>query len=206
MKKMILSAVLAVSGLASAATWDIDSAHTTANFTAKHLGITNVNGTLGTVSGKFNVDDKDITKSTLEATIDVKGINTGTAKRDDHLKSPDFFDVAKFPEAKFKSTKIEKGSADNKLKVTGDLTMHGVTKAVTFETELSTEVDHPMIKGGKARAATAAFTLNREDFGLTWNMPLANNGLVVSKEIKVALEVELSKGPAEAPKAAPAKK
>lgn len=207
MKKLILSAVLAVSGLASAATWDIDSAHATANFTAKHLGITNVNGTLGTVSGKFNVDDKDITKSTLEATIDVKGINTGTAKRDDHLKSPDFFDVAKFPEAKFKSTKIEKGSADNKLKVTGDLTMHGVTKPVTFETELSAEVDHPMVKGAKARAATATFTLNREDWGLTWNMPLANNGLVVSKEIKVALEVELMKAPAaEAPKAAPAKK
>lgn len=208
MKKLIVSAVLALSAVASAATWEIDTAHAVAGFTARHLGITNVNGTLGPVTGKFNVDEKDITKSTLEASIDVNGLNTGIQKRDDHLKSPDFFDVAKFPAATFKSTKVEKGGADNKLKITGDLTMHGVTKPVTFDVELSAEVPHPFMPGAFARAATASLTLNREDWGLTWNKPIANNGLLVSKEIKVALEIELTKAaPAAAPaKGAPAKK
>lgn len=205
MKKLILSAVLAVSGLASAATWDIDTNHATANFQVKHLGITTVNGSLGTVTGKFNVDDKDITKSTLEATIDVKAIYTGVQKRDDHLKSPDFFDVAKFPEAKFKSTKVEKGSADNKLKITGDLTMHGVTKPVTFEAELSKEVGHPMIKDALAKSATASLTLKREEWDLKYNSEMANKDFVIGKDIAVALNIELIKMPA-APAAAPAKK
>ncbi|MDP3235199.1 MAG: YceI family protein [Myxococcales bacterium] len=205
MKNLFAAAVLAVSGLATAATWDIDTNHANANFTVKHLGVTNVNGSLGTVTGKFNVDEKDITKSTLDVTIDVKAIYTGVQKRDDHLKSPEFFDVAKFPTATFKSTKVAKGSADNKLAITGDLTMHGVTKPVTFEAELSKEVEHPMVPGAMARAATAQLTIAREDFGLTWNAPMKNNDFVVGKDVKVNLEIELMKmGPA--PKAAPAKK
>lgn len=191
MKKLILSAVLAVSGLASAATWDIDSAHATANFTAKHLGITNVNGTLGSVSGKFNVDDKDITKSTLEATIDVKGINTGTAKRDDHLKSPDFFDVAKFPEAKFKSTKVEKGSADNKLKVTGDLTMHGVTKPVTLKAEVSSTEEDPWGNTRVGLEITGA--LSRGDYDMKFNQALGSGNVLVSDKVKLALDVSAVK-------------
>jgi polyisoprenoid-binding protein YceI len=206
MKNLITAAVLAVSSLAAAATWDIDSAHAAANFTVKHLGITNVNGSLGTVSGKFNVDDKDITKSTLDVSIDVNTIYTGVQKRDDHLKSGDFFDVAKFPAVTFKSTRIEKGSADNKLKITGDLTMHGVTKPVSFEAELSKEIEHPMTAGMMARSATAALTIAREDFGLKYNSEMKNKDFVIGKEVKVSLEIELNKaGPA--PKAAaPAKK
>ena len=206
MKNLIAAAVLAVSSLAAAATWDIDSAHAAANFTVKHLGITNVNGSLGTVTGKYNVDDKDITKSTLDVSIDVKTVYTGVQKRDDHLKSPDFFDVAKFPAVTFKSTKIEKGSADNKLKITGDLTMHGVTKPVSFEAELSKELEHPMMPNTMARSATAALTIAREDFDLKYNSVMKNNDFVIGKEVKVNLEIELTKtGPA--PKAAaPAKK
>lgn len=205
MKNLIAAAVLAVSSLAAAATWDIDSAHATANFTIKHLGITNVNGSLGTVSGKFNVDDKDITKSTIDVSIDVKAIYTGVQKRDDHLKSPEFFDVAKFPAVTFKSTKIEKGSADNKLKITGDLTMHGVTKPVSFEAELSKELEHPMMPGTMARSASAALTIAREDFDLKYNSEMKNHDFVIGKEVKVSLEVEMMKMGA-APKGAPAKK
>jgi polyisoprenoid-binding protein YceI len=212
MKNTLIAGLVALSGSALAADWEIDTTHASANFTVKHLGVTNVNGTLGPVTGKFTTDDKDITKSKLEVTIDAKGINTNNQKRDDHLKSPDFFDVEKNPTVTFKSTKIEKIS-DSKLKFTGDLTMHGVTKPVSFEAELSPEVDHPMAEmmkmpGLKARAASGSLTLNREDWGLTWNMPMANSGFVVSKDVKVALEVELMKKPAAAApaKAAPAKK
>jgi polyisoprenoid-binding protein YceI len=204
MKNLILTAALAVSGLATAATWDIDTTHASANFTVKHLGVTNVNGSLGAVTGKVEADDKDITKSKIDASIDVKGVNTGTVKRDEHLRSPDFFDVEKFPTVTFKSTKIEKVS-DTHLKITGDLAIHGVTKPVTFEADLSPEVDHPFVPGAKARAVSGGLTINREDFGLVWNKAMANNGFVVGKDVKVALELELIKA-APAAKAAPAKK
>lgn len=207
MKNLFIAAVLAISSSALAAEWEIDTAHAAANFSVKHLGVTNVNGTLGPVTGKFVIDDKDITKSSLTAAIDVKGINTGVSKRDDHLKSPDFFDAEKNP-ITFKSTKIEKIS-DTKLKITGDLTMHAKTNPVTFETELSGEVAHPFAEGVKARAASAQLTLNREDWGLVWNKPIANNGLLVGKEVKVSLEIEMTRKDAAAAapaKAAPAKK
>ncbi len=204
MKNLILTAALAVSGLATAATWDIDTTHASANFTVKHLGVTNVNGSLGAVTGKVETDDKDITKSKIDATIDVKGVNTGTVKRDEHLRSPDFFDVEKFPTVTFKSTKIEKVS-DTRLKITGDLAIHGVTKPVTFEADLSPEIDHPFVPGAKARAVSGGLTINREDWGLVWNKPIANNGFVVGKDVKVALELELVKAPPAA-KPAPAKK
>jgi polyisoprenoid-binding protein YceI len=205
MKNTLLAGLVAVSGSALAADWDIDTTHASANFTVKHLGVTNVNGTLGAVTGKFITDDKDITKSKLEVSVDAKGINTGNQKRDDHLRSGDFFDVEKNPTVTFKSTKIEKVS-DNTLKFTGDLTMHGVTKPVTFEAELSPEVDHPFMPGVKARAATGSFTINREEWGLTWNKPMANNSFVVGKDVKVTLEAELTRKADAAPaKAAPAK-
>lgn len=203
MKKLLLSAALAVSGGAFAATWDIDSSHASANFTVKHLGVTNVNGTLGVVTGKFETDDKDITKSKIEASIDLKAIDTKFGKRDEHLRSPDFFDVEKFPTLTFKSTKIEKGAADNKLKITGDLTMHGVTKAVTLDAELTPEVKNPF-NGATTRAVAAVGQLNRQDWGLKWQAP-AEAVKVVGDEVKVSLEVELVKKEAAAPAAAPKK-
>ena len=191
MKKLILSAVLAVSGLASAATWDIDSAHTTAGFTAKHLGITNVNGTLGTVSGKFNVDEKDVTKSTIEATIDVKGINTNMAKRDDHLKSPDFFDSKKFPKMTFKSTKAER-KATGGYALTGDLTIRDKTKSITLDVDpLTPELKDPW--GGTHRGTHASAKINRTDFDLKWNKALESGGVVVAEEVTLDLEIELLK-------------
>ncbi len=204
MKKLILLAAFALSATSFASTWEIDTAHASAGFTVKHLGITNVNGVLGPVTGTVELDDKDVTKSKLNVSIDVKGIDTRNGKRDDHLKSPDFFDVEKNPTATFKSTKIEK-AGENKLKITGDLTMHGVTKAVTLDADLSAEAENPFTKG-MTRAATATATLNREDFGLKWNMPMANNGFVVGKDVKLSIEVELMKKEAKAADKTPAKK
>ncbi|MBE2249504.1 MAG: YceI family protein [Myxococcus sp.] len=205
MKNLIAVAVLALSSFASAAEWTIETNHATAGFTVKHLTVTSVTGTLGSVTGKLSYDEKNVDKSTLTASIEVKDLYTGNPKRDDHLKSPDFFDVAKHPTATFTSTKIAAG-APNKLKVEGNLTMHGVTKPVSFEAELSGEVDHPMIPNAKARAATASFTVNRDDFGLNWQSKATDSYFVVGREVKVDLNVELVKMGAPAAKAAPAKK
>ncbi len=202
MKKLIVAAVAAVSSLAFAGTWEVDSAHASAGFTVKHMMISNVSGRLGDVKGTVEMDEKDMTKSKVDVSIDVGGINTGMAKRDEHLKSPDFFDVAKNPTATFKSTKIEK--AGDKYKVTGDLTMHGMTKPVTLDAEISAEMESPFMKGMMVRAVSATGTINREDWGLGWNKPLANNGVVVSKDVKLTIDAEIAKKPAAAP-AAPAK-
>jgi polyisoprenoid-binding protein YceI len=204
MNKLILTAALSLSSLAFASNWEVDSSHASANFSVKHMTVSNVKGTLGKVTGTVAVDDKDLTKSKIDLTIDVTGIDTKTEKRDQHLKSPDFFDTAKFPNATFKSTKIEKIS-DTKLKITGDLTMHGVTKSVTLDTELSAEVANPFTKT-PTRAVSASGTLSRKDFGLVWSGP-ANAGVIVGDEVAVSFDAEVTKAavPAAAP-AAPAKK
>src|ERR1700693_3810324 len=134
MRNMLIVAVVALGAPALAADWDLDTAHSTAGFTVKHMMVTNVHGAFGKVTGKVTTDDKDITKSVVEATIDAKSIDTRDEKRDGHLKSPDFFDVEKFPTLTFKSTKSVK--AGKGLKITGDLTLHGVTKPVTLAVEL----------------------------------------------------------------------
>ncbi len=200
MKKIILAAALTVSSFAFASSWDIDSAHAAANFAVKHLAISTVNGTLGAVTGKVELDDKDVTKSKIEASIDVKGINTREPKRDDHLRSKDFFEVEKFPNITFKSTKIEKGEG-NKLKVTGDLTIKGVTKPVTLDGELTPEVANPFSKA-KTRGFSGTTSINRKDFGLTWNVALETGGVLVGDDVKINVEAELIKKEA----AAPAKK
>jgi polyisoprenoid-binding protein YceI len=198
LQRTILAAALALSGGAFASTWDIDTTHATAGFSVKHLSVTNTTGTLGNVTGTVELDEKDVTKSTINATIDVKTLSTNNEKRDAHLKSPDFFEVEKFPTATFKSTKLEKNG--DKLKITGDLTMHGVTKSITLDAEMSPEVVNPFSKG-TSRALSATGMLNREDWGLKWNAPMANNAFVVGKEVKLNLEAELSKK--EAAKAMP---
>lgn len=191
MNKLMLTAALTLSSFALASTWDIDTAHAAANFSVKHLMVSNVNGSLGDVTGKVEVDDKDVTKSKVEVAIDVKGINTKQVKRDEHLRSADFFDTEKFPTATFKSTKIEKG-AGQKLKVTGNLTMHGVTKPVVLDGELTAEVINPF-SGAKARGFSGTTTLNRKDFGLNWNKALEAGGMLVGEDVKVSIEAELVK-------------
>ena len=130
----IAVALLPGLAFAEASTWNLDSSHTQSTFTIRHLVISNVRGEFGKTAGVVKIDDKDVTKSSVEAEIDTASINTREQKRDDHLRSPDFFDAAKHPKITFKSTKVEKAGKD-KLKVTGDLTIHGVTKPVVLDVE-----------------------------------------------------------------------
>lgn len=173
-----------------ASAWDIDASHSVAAFSVRHLMVTNVRGELGKVSGTINLDDKDITKSTVEATIEVAAINTRDAKRDEHLRSPDFFDVAKFPNITFKSTKVEKAGAG--LKVTGTLTIRGVSKEVA----LNVDGPAPAVKdpwGNTKSGFTATVKLNRKDFGVQWNKSLDGGGVVVSDEVNVTIDLEVLK-------------
>jgi len=205
MKTTLKSAVallVALPSLAFAATWEIDPAHSSAEFSVKHMMVSNVKGSFNIEKGTVNLDDKDITKSTVEATLDAKSVNTGNAKRDEHLRAPDFFDTAKFPTITFKSTKVEK-AGEGKLKVSGNLTMHGVTKPVVLDvTGPSKESKDPW---GNTRTGVEATTkLNRKDFGLTYNSALETGGVAVGEEVTVTLDLSLTKK-AEAT-ATPAKK
>lgn len=186
--KLLLSSLLVLSAPALAAPYEIDTSHASATFSVKHLGVSNVNGTLGPVTGTVDLESTDASKPAIEATIDVKAIDTKWAKRDDHLRSPDFFDVEKFPTLMFKSTKVQKVSK-TKLKVTGDLTMHGITKPVTLDAEVSPEVANPF-SGNKTRAVTATGKIIRQDWDLKWQAP-AEAVKVVGDEVKITLELEL---------------
>ena len=197
MKKLLVSLLSVVPVLASAATstWSVDASHSQVGFSVKHLVISNVRGEFGAYQGKLALDESEPAKSTVEATIDVNSINTKVADRDAHLKSADFFDAAKYPSITFKSTKVAKAGKD-KLKVTGDLTLHGVTKPVVLDVSTS-----PEVKGmyGETRRAFAATTkISRKDYGLTWNK-LVEAGPAVGDEVTIALELEVVK---DQPKAA----
>jgi polyisoprenoid-binding protein YceI len=190
----LLVAVLAVSSAAfvqaQTTTWKIDPAHSAADFSVKHMGITNVHGHFGGVTGTVTLDEKDVTKSTVNATIDTTTVDTGTAQRDGHLKSPDFFDVAKFPTMTFVSKKLtEEGGAK---KLTGDLTLHGVTKSVTLDLEGPSKEQVDM-QSKTRRAFSATTTLHRQDFGLTWGGNLKSGDAMVGDEVKVELNVEAIK-------------
>lgn len=198
LKSAVLAAILAVPSLAFAATYEIDSAHSGAHFTVRHLMVSNVRGEFGKVTGTVNIDEKDITKSTVEATIDASTINTREPKRDEHLRSADFFDVAKFPTITFKSKKVAK-AGEGKLKVTGDLTMHGVTKEVVLDVEgPAKDAKDPW--GNVKSGASATTRLNRKDFGLGWNQALETGGVMVGEEVAVTIDLELTKKQAPAAK------
>lgn len=177
------------SSVSLATTWVVDDAHSSAMFTVKHLMVSNVTGKMAGISGTIDIDDADVTKSKVDVSIDVNTINTDNKKRDDHLKSPDFFDTKKFPTMKFVSTKVEKAGAG--LKVTGDLTMHGVTKSVVLDVDGPTAaIKDPW--GNNKRGASATTKLDRKDFGLNWNKALETGGVMVSDEVKIAIELELN--------------
>jgi polyisoprenoid-binding protein YceI len=191
--RSILFAVVALPALTLAAdSYKVDTAHSQTGFSVKHFTLSTVRGDFDKTEGKVVIDDADLTKSMVEVTIDAASISTRDAKRDGHLKSPDFFDVAKFPTITFKSTKVEK--AGDGLKVTGDLTMHGVTKPVVLDvTTLTKEQKDPY--GNTRRAVTATGKLNRKDFGVSYG-PDA----VVSDNVGLSIEAELIKDVPEAKK------
>jgi polyisoprenoid-binding protein YceI len=187
----LASALVLVSASALASDWDIDSAHTHVGFGVKHMMISTVHGAFKTFTGNVALNDADITKSKVHLEIDAGSITTDNDKRDEHLKSPDFFDVAKFPKLVFDSTNVQKTGPDS-LNVTGNLTIKTVTRPVTLiVTGLTPDTKDPW--GGVRRGATATAKINRKDFGLTWNKALEAGGVVVGDEITLELEVELAK-------------
>lgn len=177
--------------LAHADNWAIDPMHTNVEFTVRHMMISNVKGQFEKTSGTVTINGSDPTSAKIDATIDATSIDTRVDKRDAHLKSPAFLDVDKFPTITFKSTKVE-ADGPGKWKVTGDLTLHGVTKPVVLEVESSgTPITDPM---GNTRAGASATTkINRKDFGLTWNAPLEAGGVMVGDEVAISIDVEAIK-------------
>jgi polyisoprenoid-binding protein YceI len=184
-------AILAASGLAATSPWRIDPQHTAAQFSVRHLTISTVRGQFSNVKGTVQWDDEDITKSTVDISIDVNSVDTREPKRDGHLKSADFFDAAKYPEMTFKSKKIEK-AADGKLKVTGDLTIRGTTKEVILDVDGPTAPIKDM-QGMQRAALTATTKINRQDYGVKWNATIDNGGVVVGDEISIVIDLEMIK-------------
>ncbi len=183
-----LLALAPLAALADTATWNIDPAHTQSMFTVRHMVITSVKGQFEKTTGTVQLDDKDIGKSSVEATIDAASVNTRVTNRDNDLRSPNFFDVAKYPTITFKSTKVEK-AGEGKLKVTGDLTMHGVTRPVVLDVEGPTAaIKDP--GGHQRRGISASTTIDRKDFGLSWSK-MVDAGPVVGDQVKIEIEAEL---------------
>ncbi len=175
----------------AAAIWKIDSAHTTADFSVRHLMISNVKGHFSKVSGNVDYDGKDLKTLKIDAEIDVASVDTGEKGRDEHLKGADFFDAAKFPKMTFKSKKV-KSAGKGKFTVTGDLTIKGVTKEVTLDVDGPTEQIKDM-QGGTRVGASASTKINRKDFGVSWNKALDNGSSVVGDDVKVSIDVEAVK-------------
>jgi polyisoprenoid-binding protein YceI len=175
----------------STTTWKIDPAHSHAEFKVKHMMISNVRGSFSGVSGTLIEDTADPTRSRVDAIIDIGTISTGDSSRDTHLKSADFFDQEQFPQMTFKSTSVKKNGPEE-YAVTGDLTLHGVTKPVTFA------VEGPSAPGkdpwGNTRIGLSATgKINRKDFGLVWNAPLETGGILIGEDVHIALEVQFIK-------------
>jgi len=172
-------------------TWNIDPVHTVAEFKVRHMMISNVKGQFTSISGKLTLDETDITKSRMEASVDANSINTREPQRDTHLKSADFFDVEKFPTLSFRSTRITR-RADDELSVEGDLTMRGVTRKTTFSVEGPTAAAQD--PWGNTRIGLSATTkVDRKDFGLVWNAALETGGILVGDDVTITLDVEFVK-------------
>lgn len=178
------------SSLVQTADWKIDPAHSAAQFTVRHMGISNVSGTFTKLSGTAVFNEKDITQSQVNASIDANSVDTRIDMRDKDLRSPNFFDVEKYPTIDFKSKRIAKNG--DKLQMIGDLTMHGTTREVTLDVEGPT----PEIVdswGNPRRGFSAATSINRRDFNLMYNNLLKSGEAVVGDTVKIQLDVELVK-------------
>jgi polyisoprenoid-binding protein YceI len=190
---VIASSVQAHSAAASA-TWQIDPRHSAAEFSVRHLMISNVRGQFSKVTGTVNFDDKDVTKSSVDVNIDATTIDTREPDRDKHLRSADFFDVQNFPTMTFHSKRVTQ-AGPGKLKITGDLTIRGVTHEVSFEVEgPATPIKEP--SGALRSAATATTQINRQDYGVKWNRNLDNGGVVVGDTVTITVDLEFVQKPA----------
>ena len=178
-------------GLCIGSAWTIDPQHSHVGFKIRHMMIADVKGSFEKFSGSVEIDDADVTNSRVEVTVDMDSIDTNVDKRDDHLRSPDFFDVAKYPKMSFVSKKVER-SADGQLRVSGDLTLHGVTREIILDVQGPTkEIKDPW--GHIRRGASAVSRLNRKDFGINWNKDLDAGGVAVGDEVLISIEIEMIK-------------
>jgi polyisoprenoid-binding protein YceI len=185
---VILSATAAS---AQTSTWQLDPAHSNAQFSVRHLGISNVQGEFTKVSGTVQLDDQDISKSTVAASIDVASLDTRVQRRDDDLKSDHFFDVAKYPTITFQSTKIV-STGDGTAKMTGNLTIHGVSKEVTFDVTGPTKPIQVM--NGTRRGASATTKINRQDFGIVYmSNTLPSGDEMIGNTVTITLDIEMVK-------------
>lgn len=169
--------------------YNIDSSHSSIEFSAKHMMITTVKGRFTKFEGEVEIDEATPANSKVDVTIDSASVTTGDANRDGHLRSADFFDAEKYPTITFSSTKVEAHGGE-KYRVTGDLTMHGVTRPTSFE--FTREGVTTSMQGVKLQGFAGALSLSRKEFGLEWNVALESGGWLVSDNIKISLEVEVA--------------
>jgi len=188
MKKFLalagLAAALALPSLAATSTWNLDPFHSNAQFTVRHLGISNVQGEFTKISGTVAIDDADVTKSIVNVTIDATSVDTRVSRRDDDLKSPNFFDVAKYPTITFQSTKVTK-VGDGKLTVTGNLTIKDVTKEVTLDVTGPTAPITAM--GGQHRGFSASTKINRQDFHVSADPGMVGDDITIQIDCEMTL-------------------
>jgi polyisoprenoid-binding protein YceI len=190
----VLAAAMSLSAAAATTTWQIDPNHSSAQFAVKHLGLSTVRGAFTKVNGTVELDPSDVSKSSVNVTIDAASVDTRVEARDKDLRSDHFFDVEKYPTITFKSTKVEQ-LAPGQLKVTGDLTIHGTTKPVVLEVEGPTgPAKDPW--GNQRMAATATTKVNRQDYNVKWNSTMDNGGLVVGNDVAITIDVEMITKPA----------
>jgi polyisoprenoid-binding protein YceI len=185
-----IALLASLSAVAQTSNWNIDPAHSTAQFTVRHLGISNVSGSFTKVSGSVVLNDKDVTQSQVSASIDVNSIDTRVEMRDKDLKSPNFFDVEKYPTIEFKSKKIVSNAGN--LQLIGDLTIHGTSREVTLDLDGPTpELTDPW--GNSRRGISASTSINRKDFNLVYNNTLKTGEAVIGDNVKIQIDAELVK-------------
>ena len=185
-----LAAALSLPAAAATSTWQIDPAHSAAQFAVKHMAISTVRGAFTSVKGTVQLDDKDITKSSVDVAIDVNSVDTRQPDRDKDLRSDHFFDAEHFPTITFKSKRVEQVSP-SKLKITGDLTIHGITKEVVLDVDGPTApIKDPW--GNQRMAINATTKINRQDFGVKWNATMDNGGVVVGDDVSITIDAEMT--------------
>lgn len=187
----LLAVFLVLPGMALASAWNIDPVHSHIGFKVRHLMVSNVKGSFDRYTATIDLDEQELTRSRVTVTIDTASINTAHQKRDEHLRSADFFDVARHPTMTYVAKSIT-NIGNGRFKVTGDLTLRGVTREVVLDVEgLTQEIRDPW--GNLRRGATATVTINRKDFGLVWNKAMETGGVVVGDEVAITLEIELTR-------------
>lgn len=170
--------------------WKLDTSHSEVTFSVRHMMFSKVSGSFNVFNATLNIDEEHPENSWVEATAEAASVDTRDEKRDTHLRSPDFFDVEQYPLLTFKSKKVEP-AGDHHYHVLGDFTLHGVTREVTFHAEYGGQIAKEQNPFGDRRAGlSAATTINRKDFGLTWNFALETGGVMVGEEVKIEINLE----------------